>query len=153
MEIIKYPDQRLYHISKEVSLPLSKEDKALLDEMYNYVKEHKEDAVGLSAIQVGVPKRMCAIIRTFNNRVFNYKLVNPKVITHSPDYIALPEGCLSVEEKHEEPVKRWRTVMVSGFDAITGKNVIIKAEGFEARILQHEIDHMNGILYTERLEK
>ena len=150
MEIIKYPNQKLYTKSKEVRLPLSKEDKALLDEMYSYVKEHKDEAVGLSAIQVGVPLRMCAIRRTINGKTFNYKLVNPKILSHSYDTIALQEGCLSVEEEHNEPVKRWKSIIVSGYDAITGKNVIIKADGFEARILQHEIDHMDGILFIER---
>ncbi len=151
MEIIKYPNEVLKQKSKEVKLPLSKEDQALLDEMYSYVRNHKDKAVGLSAIQVGVPKRMCAIRLCRDGHTFNYKLVNPKIVRHSSDIIAMPEGCLSVEEEHNEPVKRWKSVLVYGFDAITGKNVTINASGFEARILQHEIDHMDGILFIERI--
>lgn len=153
MEIIKYPNEVLKQKSKEAKLPLSKEDKALLDEMYTYVKEHKDEAVGLSAIQVGVPLRMCAIRKVTNGKAFNYKLVNPKVLTHSSTFIASPEGCLSVKEEHNEPVKRWKTIMVSGYDAITNKNVIINASGFEARILQHEIDHMDGKLYIDYIKE
>ena len=80
MEIITYPNNILRRISKEVSLPISNEDKETLNEMFAYVKEHKDTAVGLSAIQIGIAKRMCAIRFTQHNKTISYKLINPKII-------------------------------------------------------------------------
>ena len=152
MDVIKYPDELLRLKSEEVKLPLSEEDKKLLNELFSYVKEHKDTAVGLSAIQVGIPKRMCAIRRMDDNNNFVYKLVNPRIIYHSSETAVMPEGCLSVPEEHEEGIKRWKTVKVMGYDAITNKNVVITASGFNARILQHEIDHMDGKLFIDYIQ-
>lgn len=150
LKIIQEPNPVLKQISEPVKLPLSKEDKALLDEMYSWLKEHSEEAIGLAAVQFGVLKRMCVIkIKDAGN----FKLVNPKIVKHSQKCTFIPEGCLSVPENIETPVKRWASVMVTGFDAITGKNVVINATGLLARCLQHEIDHMDGIEFTERLIK
>jgi len=150
--IIKFPDERLREVSMSVKLPLSKEDKTLLDEMYSWVKEHNDEAVGLSAIQVGVAKRMCAI-RITGDKTIGYKLVNPKVVRHSAKKLGRPEGCLSVPEDHDEPIPRWESIIVMAFDAIQNKNIIINASGWEARVLQHEIDHMDGILYIDYINE
>ena len=61
LEIIKEPNPILHEVSEPVKLPLSKEDKALLDEMYSWLKEHSEEAIGLAAVQFGYLKRMCVI--------------------------------------------------------------------------------------------
>ena len=150
--IIKYPDERLRSVSIAVKLPLNKDDKALLDEMFKYVKEHKDEAVGLSAVQVGVLKRMCSIRFTDVDKTHAYKLVNPKIIKRSTETVSSTEGCLSIDEKHDELIARARAITVIGFDAISGKNIVINAEGFLARVLQHEIDHMDGILYIDRIK-
>lgn len=147
-EIILCPNPILRSTSSEVKLPLSEEDKVLLTEMYKYVKDNEGKAVGLSAIQVGVPKRMCAI--RYNG--INYKLVNPKILNHSADKEFYAEGCLSVPEDHDEPVGRYKSIKVYAFDAITNKYVLINAVGYLARILQHEIDHMDGKLYTDYIK-
>jgi len=152
-DILKFPNPILKAVSVPVKLPISKEDRQLLDEMYSYVKTNNETAVGLSAIQVGEAKRMCAI-RYFDGKShFNYKLVNPKIIRHSPDYKLSFEGCLSVEDTIDKPVKRWRSVIVCGYDVIKNKNIIINADGFLATVLQHELDHMDGILFIDKLEE
>ena len=153
MEIVKMPNPILKSISKEVKLPLSKEDKDLLDEMYKYVKEHKEEAVGLSAVQVGQLKRMCAIRFSIDGKTRGYKLVNPRIISHSSKLMFNPEGCLSVDEHHDEPIPRYSEVKVVAFDTITNSNVCINARGYEAIILQHEIDHMDGKLYIDYITK
>ena len=150
--IVKYPNELLRTVSVAVKLPLNKDDRALLDEMFKYVKEHKDEAVGLSAIQVGEAKRMCAIRFTDVDKTYAYKLVNPKIIKRSTETVSSTEGCLSIDEKHDEPIARARAITVIGFDAISGKNVMINAEGFLARVLQHEIDHMDGILYIDRIK-
>ena len=72
LEIVTYPNDILRQTSEKVELPLSKEDRALLDEMYRWVKDNQDKAVGLSAIQVGVPKRMCAIRCCSKGHNFTY---------------------------------------------------------------------------------
>ena len=149
--ILIYPNDVLRLVSNPVDIPLSREDKELLDEMYTYVKEHKDDAVGLSAIQVGIPKRMCAIRSCADGKSFNYKLVNPRIVKRSPRTYVHHEGCLSVEGDGSDSVVRHESVTVTGYDAISNKQVVINASGFEAAILQHEIDHMDGKLYIDRI--
>ncbi len=147
--IIKAPNPILHEVSEQVRLPLSKEDKQLLDEMYAYVKDPESRAIGLSAVQVGVLKRMCAII--IDNQ--RYKLVNPRIIKRSRELTYYPEGCLSVPQDYDDPIKRYESVSVMAYDAIQNKNIIINAHGLLARCLQHEIDHMDGILFIDRLDE
>lgn len=148
MNIIRYPDPILREISEPVKLPLSSEDRRVLDNMYSWVKEHSTEAVGLSAIQFGIAKRMCAI-RITRDKTIGYKLVNPKIVKHSSKQVYATEGCLSVAQDHDEGIPRWESVTVMAFDAIQNKNIIINASGWEARVLQHEIDHMDGKLYID----
>jgi len=152
MNIIKYPDPILREISEPVKLPLSNEDRKVLDEMFSYVKEHSNVAVGLSAVQIGVLKRICAI-RITGEKTISYKLVNPRIIRHSSKQTFVPEGCLSVLEEHDENIPRWESVTVMAYDAIQNKNIMINAYGWEAKVLQHEIDHMDGILYIDYINK
>ena len=153
MEIVKYPDPILRVESREVKLPLSAEDKKLLDDMFKYVKEHNDTAVGLSAVQVGEPKRMCAIRFKKDGKTVAYKLVNPKVMSHSSKLMFNSEGCLSVDEQHDEKIGRWSSIKVWAYDAITGYTLCITATGMEAIILQHELDHMDGKLYIDHINK
>lgn len=152
MDIIKYPNSILREVSQPVKLPLSNEDRALLDEMFSWLKANSETAVGLSAVQVGSLKRMC-VIRVTGDKTISYKLVNPKIIRHSNNKIGRPEGCLSVPEDHNEDIPRYESVSVMAFDAIQNKNIIIDAYGWLARVLQHEIDHMDGILYIDYIKE
>jgi peptide deformylase len=150
LEVIKHPNDILRQISEPVKLPLSREDRKLIDDMYKWVKENSDKAVGLSAIQIGIPKRMCAIRYVTKNSSFSYKLINPEIVRRSSGIIIGSEGCLSVEDTRGL-VSRSESVTVTGFDAITNKKVRISASGFKAVILQHEIDHMDGILYIDKL--
>ena len=152
MNIIKYPDPTLRKVSEEVTLPLKVDDRQILDNMFSWVKEHNTEAVGLSAIQIGIAKRMCAI-RVTGDRTVSYKLVNPKIVRHSYSKNTAPEGCLSVSEEHDEGIPRWDNVMVMAYDAIQNKNITINASGWLARVLQHEIDHMDGILYIDYIKE
>ena len=152
MNIIKYPDPILREISEPVKLPLSNEDRRALDDIYSWVKEHSNEAVGLSAIQIGIPKRMCAI-RITGEKTVGYKLVNPKIVKHSTKQVFSSEGCLSVPQEHDEGIPRWESVTVMAYDAIQNKNIIINAFGWEARVLQHEIDHMDGKLYIDYIKE
>ncbi len=155
----------LQQICEEVSLPLSKEDKELLIEMVEYLKTSQNDelaekynirpGVGLAANQIGIKKRMIAIYFEEEDKIHQYALVNPKIVSYSVKQCCLDngEGCLSVPKDEEGYVYRYYKVTVKGYDALTEKEVTIKARGYLSIILQHEIDHLEGVLYTDRIDK
>ena len=163
--IIKDDNSLIRQKSQDVSLPISDEDKSLLLEMLRYVddstkeeiavKNNLRPAVGISAIQVGVPKKMTAIILkdSEGNKTYEYALVNPKIISNSIEksYLATGEGCLSVVEGHEGYIYRSARVKVKGFDILQNKEITIKADGYLAIILQHELDHFKGVLYYDHI--
>jgi peptide deformylase len=111
--------------------------------------------VGLAAPQIGVSKRV--IVVEFGNEDDElipetlYVLVNPEIIQQSKNNVSGIEGCLSVPGYAGE-VERAEVVTVRGKDQF-GKKVKIRAHGWLARIFQHEIDHINGILYTDRADQ
>lgn len=165
--IIKDDNDLIRQKSNDVSLPISKQDKDLLLDMLKYVddstneelaeKENLRPAVGISAIQVGVPKKMTAVILkdAEGKKVYEYALVNPKIISNSIEktYLATGEGCLSVAEDHKGYVYRSARIKVKGFDILQNKEVLIKAEGYLAVVLQHELDHFKGILFYDHINK
>ncbi len=165
--IIKDNDPLIRQRSKDVALPLSDDDKQLLMDMHEYVYESTIDeiaeekdlrpAVGISAIQVGVAKKMTAIILKDEegNVIVDYALVNPKIISSSIEkaYLKTGEGCLSVDGKHEGYIYRSARVKVKGYDLLTDKNVEIKANGYLAIVLQHELDHFSGVLFYDHINK
>lgn len=110
--------------------------------------------VGLAAPQIGVSKRV--IVVEFGHEEDEtvpkqlYVLINPEIIKKSEGTLAGVEGCLSVPGVVGE-VDRAESVTVGGQDQ-HGKKVKIRAQGWLARIFQHEIDHINGVLYTDRAE-
>ena len=156
----------LHEPCDEVTLPLSKEDRDILLDMVEYLKVSQDDelaekynirpGVGLAANQIGIKKRMLAIyFQDEKEELLQYALVNPKIISYSVKQCCLDsgEGCLSVPKDVEGYVYRNYKVTVKAYDALTNKDVTIKAKGYFAIILQHEIDHLNGILYTDRIDK
>ncbi|MDO4940152.1 MAG: peptide deformylase [Erysipelotrichaceae bacterium] len=165
--IIKDDNELIRRRSEDVSLPLSDEDKETLLQMLKYVddstipeiaeKENLRPAVGISAIQIGIPKKMTAIVLkdAENNKVVEYALVNPKIVTESVEksYIKTGEGCLSVPEDHEGYVYRSKRIKVKAYDLLQDKQIEIKTGGYLAIILQHELDHFKGILFYDRIDK
>ena len=147
--IIKLPDPRL----REVSTPV----KAVDDELRRLVADMFEtmyDApgIGLAAIQVGVPQRVITMDLAKKDepkdpRVF----VNPEVLWRSEEKATHEEGCLSIPEYYEE-VERPAKVKVR-YEDLDGKVLEIDAEGLLATCLQHEIDHLNGVLFIDHISK
>jgi peptide deformylase len=168
LRIVKDKAKSLHSPSKEVEMPLASENKALLDEMLAYLKDSQDPAnreknpklregVGLAAPQVGVNKRMLVIYYPINEEhteFVRYELVNPKIIVSSLKkcYLVGGEGCLSVDEPHPGKVYRDFRIQVKTYDALVGSDVLIKAEGYDAIVLQHEIDHLNGILFYDHID-
>ena len=166
--IIKDTDPLIREKSELVSLPLSKEDETLLRDMLQYVKDSTDEekakkfnlrpAVGISAIQVGVKKRMCAVAfdetdKDGNVVKYEFMLVNPKIISRSvqPAYLESGEGCLSVENEHQGYVVRNARVTIRAFDLVQDQDVEIRARGYIAIVLQHEMDHFNGTLFYDHI--
>jgi peptide deformylase len=168
LRIIKDNAKSLRSPSKEVALPPSAEEKALLDDMLAYLKFSQDPAereknpkmregVGLAAPQVAVNKRMLVIYYPINEErteVIQYELINPKIVVSSLKkcYLTGGEGCLSVDAPHPGRVYRDFRIQVKAYDALVGSNVLIKAEGYDAVVLQHEIDHLDGILFYDRID-
>lgn len=168
--IIKDNDPLIRTKSEDVQLPLSKEDETLLREMMKYVedstneeiaeKENLRPAVGISAIQVGVPKKMTAIAVPLtdeegNEVWYKYMLVNPKIVSASVQqaYLADGEGCLSVTDEHPGLVHRSARVTVEAFDLLTNQNIKLRLRGYLAIVFQHELDHFNGILFYDKINE
>lgn len=166
--IVKDSDPIVRTKSKEVSLPLSEEDASLLREMLQYVKDSTDEekaekynlrpAVGISAIQVGVPKRLTAIVvdevdKNGQEIHHEFMLANPKIISESTQvaYLSTGEGCLSVVQDHPGYVPRKARVTVEGYDLVRDQKIHIRARGYLAIVLQHELDHFEGKLFYDRI--
>lgn len=153
--------------SNDVALPLSKDDEELAFSMYKYVidstneeiaeKENLKPAVGISAVQVGIHKKIIVVVlKDENDKIIHeYILVNPKIISESvqKSYLKYGEGCLSVEKAHQGYVYRNARIKVKAYNLLKKEEEVINAYGFLAIVLQHEIDHLNGILYYDRINK
>lgn len=165
--IIKDDCDLIREKSQDVSLPISDEDRDTLMRMLKYVddstieeiaeKENLRPAVGISAIQIGVPKKMTAIIIKDDkgNKVCEYALVNPKIVSNSIEkaYLDSGEGCLSVANEHQGYVYRSARVKVKAYDLLQDKNIEIKADGYLSIVLQHELDHFKGVLFYDHINK
>ncbi len=144
LRVVKYPDKRLKMKAEEV-LKITAEETKLVRDMIDTM--YAESGVGLAANQVGVLKQ---IFVASPDQVKGNELVffNPKIIK-TEGIVKEFEGCLSVPELYE-PVKRAKRVWMRAM-TLKGETVEIKADGLLSRIFQHEIDHLNGILFVDRL--
>jgi peptide deformylase len=142
MEIIKYPNKILDKKTKKVKKPLDEEIQKLIKSMKETME--KSDGAGLAAPQVGESLRICAI--QYGGEVF--AMINPKITSYSREKEISDEGCLSFPGQFF-PIKRSVKVKVRYVDE-EGKETKKKVEGLLARIMQHEIDHLDGIVFIKR---
>lgn len=164
-DIILDHDPRIRQKSENVPLPLNAEDKELLQAMLDYVKDSQDEeiaeaeglqpAVGIAAIQLGIPKKLIAVVIPEEDGLRQVALANPKIISESVQnaYLDGGEGCLSVKDEHPGHVWRHARIKVRAYDLITNRNLIIRASGYFAICLQHEIDHLSGTLFYDRIDK
>ena len=141
MKILKYPDPTLRKKSEVVTLPLSEEDRELIEDMCLIM--YKSNGVGLAAIQVGVPKRICVLDIT-PSRANPITMVNPIVKKKSDEMMTMNEGCLSAPGKQGD-VKRHIRIILKYKDQ-DGKEQRKTFYNLEARCIQHEMDHLEGKL-------
>ncbi len=144
LPVVKYPDPVLSAKTKEVRV-ITDADRRLVIDMIETM--YAENGVGLAANQVGISKQLFVASA---DQVKGKELVffNPRIV-RSEGVIKEFEGCLSVPEFYE-PVKRAKRVWMRALD-LDGEEVEVKGEGLLSRIFQHEIDHLNGILFIDRL--
>ncbi len=151
MKIFEYPDPILKQKSQPVEI-VDDKIRRLLDDMLETM--YAAAGVGLAAPQVGILKRM-VVIDTHDEQEKQTPhplfLVNPEIVSYSQEQICHDEGCLSVPEQHAE-VMRYSTVKVQYLDYY-GEKQEIEADGLLAIALQHEIDHLDGILYIDRISR
>lgn len=164
-DIIRDGHPTLRKVAEEVPMPPSEEDKKILLSLMEYVVNSQNDemvekyglrpGIGLAAPQINVSKRMIAVhVEDEKGKLFSYALFNPKIVSHSVErsYLKTGEGCLSVDEVHPGYVPRYARVTVKGFD-VNGKEVTVRLKGLPAIAFQHEIDHLNGILFYDRIDQ
>lgn len=163
--IVKDNDPFVRQKSEKVSLPLSEENKDILMSMLQYVRDsidpekaetfNLRPSVGISAVQIGILKQLVAISIDYGeDGKVEYALANPRIVSHSVQnaYLKNGEGCLSVEIEHEGHVFRHARVSVKAYDLLQDKEVLIKASDYDAIVLQHEIDHLSGTLFYDRID-
>jgi len=145
LEIKKFNNPVLRKKCKEVG-KIDKKIKKLVVDMAQTME--KNIGIGLAAPQVGVLKRIIVVRTHLENRLI-LGLINPKILKKSPESEVDEEGCLSFPDIFLK-IKRAKEVEVEGLD-IDGKKIRLKTKGLMARVLQHEIDHLEGILFFNRL--
>lgn len=151
--VLRLGDPRLFEVAREISEFNSPELDILIEDMFDTMQA--EDGAGLAAPQIGIGLRV--VIFGFDNNprypdidaVPRTTLINPKITALSEDRADGWEGCLSVPGMRGV-VSRYSHICYSGFDA-AGSAIEVEARGFHARVVQHECDHLDGIIYTQRL--
>jgi peptide deformylase len=152
-KIVQIPDSVLTTPCKRVDV-VDGAAKKLAKDLLDTVRAAQDPGgAGLAAPQIGVSKNVC-IIRKFqskdeNAQVKDYILINPEITSFSKSTDIKWEGCLSIPDTYGR-VQRSKRVTVVGIDE-NGNKVRIKASGFFARVIQHEVDHLNGVLFTSKV--
>lgn len=171
-DIVKEGNQILKNTSTKVNTPLSSSDLECLKGLYEYMLVSENDqlveqygirpGVGIAAPQVGVNKRMFAVnfVDFLDEKQPKYlwTVINPEILAKSEEMVYLPggEGCLSVERPTTglvTPRHYAITVRFQSYDFVTKKIKTVKKvlEGYPAIVFQHEYDHLDGILYTDKM--
>ena len=148
-QIITIPNPLLRKISEPVT-SVNNEEKKLMDDMLETM--YAAPGIGLAAVQVGVLKRIIVIdLSKDGEKKTPLFIVNPHITFKSDDLISYEEGCLSIPNQFAE-IKRPSSCKVNFLD-YNGKKKEINADGLLATCIQHEVDHLNGILFIDYLSK
>lgn len=144
-------------ILRTISDPIRQDEirkyRPLAEDMIKHIKNPVNAWVGLAAPQVGVNKRLIVVSLMYDYDDEDYRTIamfNPEIIEHSDDLCSDKEWCLSVPWETGD-VKRWKWVKVTFLNP-EGKKYVMKLENLAARIVQHEIDHLDGVLFTDKVE-
>ena len=165
VNILDEKDKRLRMKSTPATFPLSKEEKELIQRSidhltYSQIEKYAEKynlrpGMGLAFPQLGINKRIIIIVHEVDDGVFdNYVFINPEIVSSSNEMIAAEagEGCLSVNREVEGHVPRHARVTVEGYDE-DGNKIRVRAREELSIAFQHEIDHLDGIMFYDRINK
>ncbi|WP_141603647.1 peptide deformylase [Terrilactibacillus laevilacticus] len=163
-DIVREGNPILRAVASEVMMPPTQEEKETLKKMREFLINSQDDeiaekyklraGIGLAAPQIGISKRMIAVYIPEEDKIHDYTLFNPKVISHSVEntYLEGGEGCLSVDREVPGYVPRHARVKVKAYN-IDGKKITLKLKGLPAIAIQHEIDHLDGIMFYDHINK
>ncbi|PRR92301.1 MULTISPECIES: peptide deformylase [unclassified Bacillus (in: firmicutes)] len=164
-DIVRDGHPVLRQTAEAVELPPTEEEKQQLADMIEFVKNSQDadmaekyglrPGVGLAAPQINVSKRMIAVhCEDDDGEEYSYALFNPRIVSHSVKraYLATGEGCLSVDEAIPGFVPRYQKIRVKA-TTLEGEDIDIRLKGFPAIVFQHEIDHLNGIMFYDHIQK
>lgn len=168
-DIIREGNPTLREVAKEVPFPLSEEDIALGKEMMTFLENSQDPVkaeelelrggVGLAAPQLDISKRITAVLVPSSDPEkaepdFKDVLYNPKILSHSLQEACLGEGegCLSVDREVPGYVVRHARITISYYD-INGKKKKVRLKNYPAIVIQHEIDHLNGVMFYDHINQ
>ncbi len=147
--ILTEPNKLLRQISKSVE-KVTKEEKKIMDDMLETM--YAANGIGLAAIQIGIPKRIIVMDISKDSEKKDPKyFVNPIIKNKNSEKVTYEEGCLSVPNQFAE-IERPNRCEVEYLD-YDGNKQLLKADGLLATCIQHEMDHLNGILFIDYLSK
>ncbi|RNF40732.1 peptide deformylase [Planococcus salinus] len=162
-DIIREGHPTLRKRSEEVQFPLSQEDRKLGEDLLEYVINSQDEemaqkydlrpGVGIAAPQINVPKRIFALhFDESTGENLSMIAVNPKIVSHSVEkaYLTSGEGCLSVDRSIPGYVPRYARVTVKAFN-LEGEEFKMRLKGLPAIAFQHELDHLNGIMFFDHI--
>lgn len=162
-DIIRDGHPTLRTKAQEVKFPLTEDDRKLASEMLEYLINSQDPelsekyglrpGVGLAANQVNSLKRMFALhLEDDNGEQLSFVAVNPKIVSHSVEKTYLPsgEGCLSVDRSIPGFVPRYARITVK-FLTVDGEEKKLRLKGFSAIAFQHELDHLNGVMFYDHI--
>ena len=166
---IKILDERnnklLHTVSKDVTFPVTDEDRQICKDMIKYLEMSQDEKIaekydlragmGLAYIQIGIPKRIFVVaIENEDGSFDEHIIINPKIISQSEElvFVGEGEGCLSVNREVEGIVPRNARITLEYYD-FEGNKKTIRAREELSIAFQHEIDHLNGILFVDKIDK
>lgn len=164
-DIIDEKNKILRTVSKEVVFPLSDKDRQTINDMIEYLtnsqieelaeKYDLRPGMGMAAIQLGIPKRYFVVVHEYEDGKFNnYVIINPKIVSNSAEkiYVTDGEGCLSINRETVGITPRYARVTIEGYD-MDGNKIRVRGREELAIAFQHEYDHLDGILFVDKIDK
>ena len=164
-DILDEKNKLLRKKSEDVTFPLDEKDIKVIKDMIEYLTNSQIDelakkydlrpGMGMAAIQLGIPKRYFTVVYEKDEGVFDtYVVINPVITSYSSEkiYVEDGEGCLSINRPTEGIVPRSARITVEGYD-IDGNKIRLRVREEVAIAFQHEIDHLDGILFVDRIDK